>query len=125
MTSLNYSHLNIKLSLFPHVFLCCLMTRFYHLNNPTFFSPFFFIAQYPVLTGLTSSEKSIKYKSSRSQMFFKTAVLKNLAIFPGKHLCWSLFLIKLQPCNFIKKETPTKAVSSEYCEIFKNCFFIE
>ena len=58
-----------------------------------FFSPFFFIAQYPVLTGLASSEKSIKYKSSRSQMFFKTAVLKNLAIFPGKHLCWSLLSI--------------------------------
>ena len=28
----------------------------------------------------------------------KKAVLKNLAIFTGKHLCWSLFLI-----NFIKK----------------------
>ena len=29
-------------------------------------------------------------------MFFKTGVLKNFAIFTGKHLCWSLFLIKLQ-----------------------------
>ena len=27
----------------------------------------------------------------------KIAVLKNFAIFTGKHLCWSLFLIKLQP----------------------------
>ena len=35
-------------------------------------------------------------KSSRSQMFFKTDVLKNFAIFTEKHLCWSLFLIKLQ-----------------------------
>ena len=30
-------------------------------------------------------------------------VLKNVAIFTGKHLCWSLFLIKLQTCSFIKK----------------------
>ena len=32
-------------------------------------------------------------RSSRSQMFFKIDVLKNFAIFIGKHLCWSLFLI--------------------------------
>ena len=32
--------------------------------------------------------------SSRSQMFLKIDVLKNLASFTGKHLCWSLFLIK-------------------------------
>ena len=30
--------------------------------------------------------------SSRSQIFFKTGVLKNFANFTGKHLCWSLFL---------------------------------
>ena len=29
-------------------------------------------------------------------MFFKIGVLKNLALFTGKRLCWSLFLIKLQ-----------------------------
>ena len=38
-------------------------------------------------------------RSSRSQMFFKTDVLKNFAIFKGKHLCRSLFLIKLQTCR--------------------------
>ena len=32
----------------------------------------------------------------QKQMFFKIGVLKNFAILPGKHLCWSLFLIKLQ-----------------------------
>ena len=31
-------------------------------------------------------------------MFFKTGHLKNCAIFTGKYLCWSLFLIKLC-CN--------------------------
>ena len=29
-------------------------------------------------------------------MFFKIDVLKNFEIFTGKHLCWSLFLTKLQ-----------------------------
>ena len=28
---------------------------------------------------------------------------KNFAISTGKHLCWNLFLINLQACNFIKK----------------------
>ena len=42
------------------------------------------------------SEKSVKYRSSRPEMFCKKGVLKNFAIFTGKHLCWSLFLIKLQ-----------------------------
>ena len=32
-------------------------------------------------------------KSSLSQMFFKIGVLKNFAIFTGKHLCWTLFLV--------------------------------
>ena len=36
---------------------------------------------------------------------FRIGVLKNFAIFTGKHLCWSLFLIKMQGFytgNFIK-----------------------
>ena len=35
-------------------------------------------------------------RSSRSQMFFKIGVLKTFAIFIGKHLCQSLFPIKLR-----------------------------
>ena len=35
-------------------------------------------------------------RSSRSQMFFRIGVQKNFAHFTGKHLCRSLFLIKLQ-----------------------------
>ena len=31
-------------------------------------------------------------RSSRLQMFFQEGVLKNLSIFTGKHLCWSLLL---------------------------------
>ena len=37
-----------------------------------------------------------KRLNSGSQMFFKTVVLKEFAIFTGKRLCWSLFFIKLQ-----------------------------
>ena len=35
-------------------------------------------------------------KSDCLQTFFKKGILKNYAIFIGKHLYWSLFLIKLQ-----------------------------
>ena len=46
-------------------------------------------------------------RSSRSQMFFKIGVVKNFAMFTRKHLCWSLFLIKMQafgcfPVNIAK-----------------------
>ena len=39
---------------------------------------------------------SLNFRSSRLQMFFKIDVLQNLAMFAGKHMCWSYFLIKLQ-----------------------------
>ena len=34
-------------------------------------------------------------------MFFKISVLKTLANFPGKHLCWNLFLINLKVSSLI------------------------
>ena len=54
--------------------------------------------------------ESIKFRSSRWQMSIKKEVFKNFAIFTGKHLCWSLFVIKLpayKPANLLK-ETPTQ-----------------
>ena len=43
-------------------------------------------------------------RSSRSQMFYKIPVLKHFAALSRKHLCWSLFLIKLQAWSkFLKK----------------------
>ena len=44
-------------------------------------------------------------RSSRSQIFFKIGVIKNFINFTGKHLCWSLFLIKF-------KQTATQIFSS-------------
>ena len=53
----------------------------------------------------------------KQNMFFKTVVLKHFAKFTGKHLCF--FLTK-----FAKKETLAQAFSCEFCEIFKNIFFL-
>ena len=64
-------------------------------------------------------------RCSCSQPFFKIGVLKNFAIFKEKHLCWSLFVIKLQawrPAPLLKRAS-NKVFSCEYCENFKNGFF--
>ena len=45
----------------------------------------------------------------------------------SKKLCWSLFLIKLQfwgPATLLKK-TRTQVLSCEFCELFKNIYFLE
>ena len=59
------------------------------------------------------------------EVFYKKKVfLKNQQ---GKHLCWSLFLIKLQqirPESLLKVGSNTD-VSCEICEIFKNTYFEE
>ena len=49
-------------------------------------------------------------RSSRPQMFFKIGVLKYFAMFTGKHLCWSRFLIMLQafrPKTLLKRDSNT------------------
>ena len=62
-------------------------------------------------------------------MFFKIGVLKNFAIFTGKHLCQSLFLTKLQaylqafrPVTLLEK-TPTQVFFCKYCKSFKSTLF--
>ena len=37
----------------------------------------------------------------------KKAALKNLLIFTGKQLCWSPYLIKLQACKLLKRDSNT------------------
>ena len=44
-------------------------------------------------------KESIKEQLLTEQMFFEIGVLENFAIIRKKHLCWSVFLIKLQACN--------------------------
>ena len=59
-------------------------------------------------------------RSNSSHMFSKIDILKNSAIFTGKHLCWSILLMKLQAWWLY-----SQVFSSEYCGIFKNTFFME
>ena len=72
------------------------------------------------------SIKGKPLRTSRSQIFFKIAVLKNFAIFSRK-TCVAEYLFNkvagMKVCIFIKKETPAQLFSCEYCEIFKNNFF--
>ena len=56
--------------------------------------------------------------SSRLEMFFKTGVPKNFTKFTGKHLCQSLFF------NKVEIDTLAQMLSCEFCEIFKNTFFL-
>ena len=54
-------------------------------------------------------------------------VLKNFANFTGKHLCWSLFLIKLQAglksCNFIKKRIQGRCFPVNFAKFLKAPIF--
>ena len=59
-------------------------------------------------------------RSSHSQMFLNIVVLKYLALFTWKHLSWSLFLIKLQACNFIRKRI--KCYSVNIVKFFRTAF---
>ena len=50
----------------------------------------------------------LPFRSSRLQIFFKVGVLKIYAIFTGKHLLWSLFLIKFKsfrPATLLKRNS--------------------
>ena len=69
-------------------------------------------------------QPTLRFRSSCSQIFIEISVLKNFAIFTGKHLCWSLFLRNLQvlkPASLLKRDF-NKVFSCGYCEIFKNNF---
>ena len=67
-----------------------------------------------------------KRSNSRSHMFFKTGVLKNFAIFTGKHLCWNHFLIKLQdwrPAFLFKKRLQHRCFSVITAKFLRTAFF--
>ena len=54
--------------------------------------------------------ESLKFRSSCSKISFKIDVFKNFAIFTRKHLCWSLFMIKLRACkpaNLLRRHSNT------------------
>ena len=53
---------------------------------------------FQICTGVPVIKESIQLLTE--QMFFEISVFKNFATLRVKHLCWGLFLIKLQVCNF-------------------------
>ena len=46
-----------------------------------------------------TGDPETRLESNRQRCSIKKAVLKKLTIFTGKHLCWSLFLIKIFSTN--------------------------
>ena len=71
-----------------------------------------------------------KHSNNHSQMFSKTGVFKNFAIFTGKNLCSSHFLVKFQawrPAFYLKRDSNAGVFLFFFffCEIFKNGLFIE
>ena len=65
-------------------------------------------------------------------MFSKISVLKYFAIFTGKHLCWSLFLIKLslfnkvaglKPGSFIKKRLQHRCFPLNIAKFLRAVFY--
>ena len=84
---------------------------------------------------LSQRDNVLSLRSSRSQMLFKVDALKNFANFTGKHLCWSLFLIKfiktrLQlrhfPATFMKflrKPFSQNTSGGFFWRLISNCHF--
>ena len=66
-------------------------------------------------------------RSSRSEVFCKKGALKIFYKIHRKTPMTKFLLIKLQleVCNFMKTETLGPAFFCEFCEIFKNTYFIK
>ena len=63
-------------------------------------------------------DKTGELHKAAIRICFQIGVLKILVIFTGKHLCWSLFLIKLQAWGLQQRCFPVNTA-----KIFKNSFF--
>ena len=65
------------------------------------------------------------YAYSRPQVPVKKVLLKIFQNSQENTCVRVCFLMKLQACNFINKEALALVFSREFCEIFKNAFFVE
>ena len=121
-----------------------LQHRYFPVNNVKFFRTHFFtehlwwLLLYVVWANIAPVENvscamlSQLYldnivRSTCLQMVFKISVLKNFANFPLKHLCWSFFLIKLQPwgrATLLKRNSNTGAFLW-ILQIFRNTFLLQ
>ena len=67
------------------------------------------------------------YRGSHQRCCIEKGILENVAKFTGKYLYQSLIFdrfVDLRPVLLFKKRL-AKVFSFEFCEIFKNTFFIE
>ena len=65
------------------------------------------------------------FKSSRPDVFCEKGVLGNFAKFTGKHLCQSLFLMKLQaaPATLLKKRPCYRCFPVSFAKFLRTAFF--
>ena len=75
----------------------------------------------PLICLLQGLNKVLSDQKQPPEVFYKKGVLKNIAKFTGKHLCQSLFLIRLQA--FMKKEALAQVFSCGFCKISKRTPF--
>ena len=71
----------------------------------------FFIVSVISSTQITYDVMCVQYVQKQPpEVFFKKGVLKNFANLTEKHLCWSLFLIKMEawgPATLLKRDSNT------------------
>ena len=79
------------------------------------------------INGLRNYQICENLKKQPPRCSVKKGVPNNFANFTGKHLCWILFLIKLQAqyLQLYQKKTSAQVFSCEICEIFKKTYFEE
>ena len=70
----------------------------------------------------------IKENSKQKQPFhdvLQSRLLKNFSVFTGEHLCWSLFLIKLNPFMYIdlSRRAPTLGFFVSIAKVLRTPFF--
>ena len=72
-------------------------------------------------------EKTL-FRSSRPEVFCKKVVLRNFAKFTGKHLCQSLFFIKVEglgPATLLKKRLWYRCFFVNFAKFLRTTFLIE
>ena len=68
----------------------------------------------------SNSIHSRQYRSTHRRCSIRKGVLRNFAKFTGKHLCQSLFLIKLQAKNtFFTEHLQATTSESKVCSVIK------
>ena len=75
-----------------------------------------------VATFLNVLEKKPLVESNRLQMFFKIGVIKNFAVFIGKHMCLGLFFTRVAG---LKKRLQHSCFPVNIVKYLKTAFFIE